>query len=798
METPPAPKRRFSKILLVLVLGVALLLYPRLLGLPLLLLPGYLLSLAVWPRKGFWERAGLSFGLGLLVSIWIGFLLARFLTLTFASYTASTLAVSLALLPFVRKREEPKLYLSALRRGELPPRPPRLSLLFALVLGLSVLPLVLCFEYWEIPITTVDGGLFYALAQQIGSTGRFVENYTLSVPAQSVPVQTQGLSLLVLMLHRGLGVSLATACQIFPVLLFVAFSAPLSLFARRWGKFAALAVIPLVAASRVVTVFAPAEFDRRSLQLALSVWTVFLLLKVLESRSLRESAGWSFLAGWVFALFALSWPGWLYLVPVVVAVPVVEILVRFVFYAKPEQGLPHLAGVGILLATAQFLAWGIGGVSLRSYADLASMITSYLGGGEWTRLVYQEKAPGSVSQILESLFSRIFWVPVGVCIAAGVLFLAIGLIQRRSIPAWRTVVILLVWFAVVVGMCWPGKGYNRFVLFLAPIVALAASIPVGLSEKVGKLRGLAPVFLCILLTFSIITSVSETRDPPEWAGNWEEAREFFAACRWLRENAKPGSLLMAEFRTGYLLEAFGGVRTLADPSSYEITDLGENLGSVPPFWLAPNFGGTQIDPDLLIPHPPTMGRAPDAVWAHYLDEDELAQLLQLYEENWGLKVDYLLLSFRRLGWNKQFQRVRTEDFFGWENFEFPAEGGNGVASIGGSQLSIAVQFRPPSFNLNVRVDGISPAAILYCQRERDRMGVERTYMVKLEVVNPSGSKVVLVLPPELRGGRLFLTVGMAKVHEKPPALQRLRGREELENFEAVYRGETLALVRVIR
>ncbi|MEM2480881.1 MAG: hypothetical protein QXG14_02465, partial [Candidatus Hadarchaeales archaeon] len=146
METPPAPKRRFSKILLVLVLGVALLLYPRLLGLPLLLLPGYLLSLAVWPRKGFWERAGLSFGLGLLVSIWIGFLLARFLTLTFASYTASTLAVSLAFLPFVRKREEPKLYLSALRRGELPPRPPRLSLLFALVLGLSVLPLVLCFE----------------------------------------------------------------------------------------------------------------------------------------------------------------------------------------------------------------------------------------------------------------------------------------------------------------------------------------------------------------------------------------------------------------------------------------------------------------------------------------------------------------------------------------------------------------------------------------------------------------------------------------------------------------------------
>ncbi|MEM2618406.1 MAG: hypothetical protein QW356_02810, partial [Candidatus Hadarchaeales archaeon] len=75
------PKRRFSsRTLLVLALVAILLLYPRLLGLPLLLLPGYLLSLAVWPRKGFWERAGLSFGLGLLVSIWIGFLLARFLT----------------------------------------------------------------------------------------------------------------------------------------------------------------------------------------------------------------------------------------------------------------------------------------------------------------------------------------------------------------------------------------------------------------------------------------------------------------------------------------------------------------------------------------------------------------------------------------------------------------------------------------------------------------------------------------------------------------------------------------------
>jgi uncharacterized membrane protein len=51
-----------------------------LLGLFLLMVPGFLFTLVLYPRReslDFWERMGISFGLGVLVLIYLGFVLAQ-------------------------------------------------------------------------------------------------------------------------------------------------------------------------------------------------------------------------------------------------------------------------------------------------------------------------------------------------------------------------------------------------------------------------------------------------------------------------------------------------------------------------------------------------------------------------------------------------------------------------------------------------------------------------------------------------------------------------------------------------
>ena len=77
--------------LLMLVIGVLT-----------VMVPGFLSSLIVFPRPGdldFWKRVGVSFGLGILVLVYLGFVLANARLLLFRPFFASLL-ISCGILSF--------------------------------------------------------------------------------------------------------------------------------------------------------------------------------------------------------------------------------------------------------------------------------------------------------------------------------------------------------------------------------------------------------------------------------------------------------------------------------------------------------------------------------------------------------------------------------------------------------------------------------------------------------------------------------------------------------------------------
>jgi outer membrane biosynthesis protein TonB len=103
-----------------------------LLGLFLIFGPGFLLSLVLFPKLGdfdFWKRVAASFGLGVMLSIYIGAILSRpqFKALTLAPFTEASLIlfVILAVLAYLRKgMAVPAAYARATIRAVYKPKPP--------------------------------------------------------------------------------------------------------------------------------------------------------------------------------------------------------------------------------------------------------------------------------------------------------------------------------------------------------------------------------------------------------------------------------------------------------------------------------------------------------------------------------------------------------------------------------------------------------------------------------------------------------------------------------------------------
>jgi uncharacterized membrane protein len=102
------------------------------LGLFVIFGPGFLLSLVLFPKPGdfdFWQRVAVSFGLGVMLSIYIGALLSRpqFKLLTLVPFTEAALILFgfFAVVAYLRGgMAVPAAYVHALMRAARKPKPP--------------------------------------------------------------------------------------------------------------------------------------------------------------------------------------------------------------------------------------------------------------------------------------------------------------------------------------------------------------------------------------------------------------------------------------------------------------------------------------------------------------------------------------------------------------------------------------------------------------------------------------------------------------------------------------------------
>lgn len=103
-----------------------------LLGLFVIFGPGFLLSLVLFPKPGdfdFWQRVAVSFGLGVMLSIYIGAVLSRpqFKALTLVPFTEGALILFgfFAVLAYLRGgMAVPAAYARAVMRAARKPKPP--------------------------------------------------------------------------------------------------------------------------------------------------------------------------------------------------------------------------------------------------------------------------------------------------------------------------------------------------------------------------------------------------------------------------------------------------------------------------------------------------------------------------------------------------------------------------------------------------------------------------------------------------------------------------------------------------
>jgi hypothetical protein len=716
-----APARKVSPRLIIFLVPVALLgiAAPRvLLGLVLapfvLLAPGFLLTLIVLPSLSLPKRIGLGIGLSFLLLCYLGLVLARFRALDKLLWAilAFVLLESLACLKKIKRSWGRIVQLS-----KLSPLPVLKSWLRAHRKEIAVVSFLLAFSLsvllrWQrYSILKMDSGYFFWIAKEIDSTNGTVDNCPLLDPPVGRPVgmTEQTFPLLAVLLYRGLRFMLPWVTwqhiwEYWSILLTLAFLAPIFLMGRklrgtRFGLISAFFVCALLI--HAVVSQPPGTFERVTVTNLLTAWVVYLVAGILLSRSLKECLGWGGLAAGTYALLGLSWSGWLYLAPAVLGTSVLLVLLEW------NKAPMFLAGFSILLVGSTIL------VSLftsPNWEGTIDLITKYLRGEEMvmgiagpafgapasslfhdirTQLV-AGPSPGilpSLATVIVMLLlvaglASLFWESILRPLRKGHLSHSPVRTQGDSYRGWSFFV--LCWFAVLLAMVWPGKGYVRFYNQWFPFMPIIMGEGYFLVEKVRLNR----VFfvLGLLLLLNVVLAAPEMS---------RMGRAALEAVGWLEKNAPKGSTILAHWELGYYIVGLAGNAVIADPASYKTYPVPveeENNSPVrPPPHLCRKVNGRTYSLNQFIPlENRSFGRAEDCIRWLYLDEDELLSLLHIYRE-YGVRIDYLVASapsydpidFHARGY------IRAEDILEWTSEIRPIRGG---LYLSFSRENVVVQF----------------------------------------------------------------------------------------------------------
>ena len=753
---------------------------------------GTLLTLVIWPSGlTLASRLLRGFGLGLLVAFYTGFWLAKFHLLNIL--IVAEIAETLAILPFAITRGG-----KAVRQHfeQLKQPLPRFRPRWAWVVAVLLIAFFLCLLMRNpspFPIGQPDAGFFYGLAKEIDKNNGTIGTYPyLDPPAgRNVDFSTQGFSLLSVIISRTFGLPLLLVCQCFPLFSFLILAISVFLIGREIGgeRGALLALFFLCTLSGLVEPFQLKNFDRDGLNATLSGWVGYFLLRIFSARTFVESLQAGCLLAPIYGLFALIWPGWLYLIPCMIGSVLLAPVLRLLSPAgntKVSAVVARVSGgvaLAVLLSSALALPFG-----RANWSDLAGAVSAYLRG---------ESARLHLGNRPESLLDLPIYGESSGCLLFALSLMLLGVVyvylSKREILSP-----IVTWLILLAAIVWPSAGFTRFYMLWAPLLSPLASAGILLlTERIPK--SLLPLSLLVLLfaiPFLLINAAQAY--PFRNVGDGDAAE----AIEWISKNTPRGSLFAGDWYLGYQIASTERV-SLCDPASWmSYSEEWDGVSSLPGK-IGRQLGGEFVTADTFIPWEGfrTAGRCVDFLRWVYLDAEELENMLRWYADR-GIRVNYLY-CFDNYELGYSIAAVRKGDILEWAK---PSRSGD-ILQIGFREDNIEISLRnyPPRLPLHlgtaplVARGGRGPYAVIVALR------IQENELFPARIVFPSDvSTVGTILLVEGEEGELA-EAALVRPHPFPTLgeILSLRGAPKRENLtlphflEPVF-SSSRQLVRVFR
>lgn len=547
------------------------------------------------------------------------------------------------------------------------------------LVGYLIVLMVFCLSFLartsRIPgATTSDSGFFWGLAEEIEKTNGMLESYYRSHPPPGLPVDLvhQGQPLMAVMLYRGLntiapGLTLEDVIRYLPPLFFSLLLIPVFLIGRELagnlGGGAAALFLALMWSGTGTT--SPlywskvGAFDREALQALLTAWAVFATLKLFkaERKLVLEHA---VAAGLVYGVFALVWPGYLYLVPVILG-GVVLILINDTFNAFTKLGwklssilkgvrwnLALILGVVVMFAVTSLVALNFEAPTVSARVASAGAALLGLAKPRYPLPVFaSEMQPvRNWGQSLQGFYGPGLLTVVVFTLLAVALLKILWSRRRQELfmLAWMVVLILMarsqlrflrLWWSFLAPMA--GLGLAALLTWVRKLSAPAWSA--GLLAVLRRPIGVAVVV--VLLTIPVAaraeSEVGRTGPPMRL----ELHNGFYDGAIWLRENSPENSVFAVQWSYGHLIAGISrrvglvdGVQTIGWEGEWENNP---NILVRPPDYI---FRKREGLPALLVG-----GRRPDVDSFFSIDSsEELFDLVRRYRDEYGVRIDYIIFD----------------------------------------------------------------------------------------------------------------------------------------------------------
>ncbi len=396
-------------------------------------------------------------------------------------------------------------------------------------------------------LNTSDSGFFFGIAKEIDRQDGMVERYSLShgPVGWSISPRDQGQPLMLVALYRALhsldsDVSLMDVCRLWSPLILALSLLPAFLVGRElWGEAAgAVAALLLALMTDLIYWCKVGAFDREALQTLLTLWAVFLSLRMLKARSFSSALWWGGLTGGVLGIFALSWEGWWYLLPAILVAPLLGVGARFLeglwrrgnageaVLSSTREHLPQALGLLVVFSVLAVFVYVLGeggvtywkGILLGLWGYLPPALSLAAGAGAVTVGLYFWWE-GSRVRSKVGMVWLLFAATVGVLVGwawstggGGGLTFARYASEMRPFSSWgelppqfysseamgKLVFLLMgigflallsrrragdflpfVWLLVLMGLVWPQVGQARFIRQWWPFVAVMAGVGAG-------------------------------------------------------------------------------------------------------------------------------------------------------------------------------------------------------------------------------------------------------------------------------------------------------------------------------